>query len=304
MELRRKHVVFLLVAFFAIGCTDITDPPPLVDEKPSFIVNGILDGNAHANAGGFLIDRDGDGQPNPFTEGACSGSLIAPTVFLTAAHCLGGPPPSVRKRWVGFDQGIFNPNLTFIPVTAIHRHPDFVPGSGLGNDMGVMLLEFAPSGIAPVSLPKRGLLGRMAKRDILGDQNFVVVGYGVTLIQGPGSFCIPLPAPFPACFYFDGRRRSATVSFVALDPVELLLDQNPDNGNGGACLGDSGAPVFLGDTDLVVGVTVRISGLSSGTCQGTSFNTRLDTKSARKFLKAFLDDDDDDDDDDDEKGGG
>ena len=47
------------------------------------ITNGTLDGNRHPEVGALLA-------PVAYSDGtwaACSGTLIAPTVFLTAAHC-------------------------------------------------------------------------------------------------------------------------------------------------------------------------------------------------------------------------
>ena len=47
------------------------------------ITNGAPDGNRHPNAGGLV-------SPTQYSDGTwlyCSGTLVSPTVFLTAAHC-------------------------------------------------------------------------------------------------------------------------------------------------------------------------------------------------------------------------
>ena len=45
---------------------------------------GESDGDAHANVGALLIRLPGENLK------ICSGTLVAPTVFLTAAHCFFG----------------------------------------------------------------------------------------------------------------------------------------------------------------------------------------------------------------------
>ena len=47
------------------------------------ITYGAPDGNRHPNVGALLA-------PTPYSDGTwatCTGTLIAPTIFLTAAHC-------------------------------------------------------------------------------------------------------------------------------------------------------------------------------------------------------------------------
>ncbi|MDP8911372.1 MAG: trypsin-like serine protease, partial [Actinomycetota bacterium] len=49
----------------------------------SAITYGQPDGNRHPNVGAMVADWRKNGHLELF----CSGSLISPTVFLTAAHC-------------------------------------------------------------------------------------------------------------------------------------------------------------------------------------------------------------------------
>src|SRR5437763_12318115 len=52
------------------------------------ITHGTADGNGHPNVGGLVADQ-------AYSDGTwiyCSGTLISPTVFLTAAHCAEASP--------------------------------------------------------------------------------------------------------------------------------------------------------------------------------------------------------------------
>jgi len=58
------------------------------------ITFGEPDGNRHPNVGAMLVNFGGDDIP------FCSGSLIAPDVFLTAAHCIVGAEQIAEEEGV------------------------------------------------------------------------------------------------------------------------------------------------------------------------------------------------------------
>lgn len=62
------------------------------------------------------------------------------------------------------------------------------------------------------------------------------------------------------------------------------MSQNPATGDGGACFGDSGGPNFLGTTDVIAAITVS----GDSVCRATNVTYRLDTESARNFLKNYV----------------
>ena len=67
--------------------------------------------------------------------------------------------------------------------------------------------------------------------------------------------------------------------------MQLSSEMNPSTGNGGTRYGDSGGPHFLGDTDMVVSLTVT----GDAWCRATDVTYRLDTDSARSYLSQFVD---------------
>ena len=99
------------------------------------IVNGTPDGTAHPYVG---ITASGDR--------LCSGTLISPTVFVTAGHCTAAFAATGEPTFVAFDLA----SGESVHVTGTpHTMPGFfdvppqgvgLPGS-LGNDLGVIVLE-------------------------------------------------------------------------------------------------------------------------------------------------------------------
>src|SRR4030095_3495253 len=69
------------------------------------ITFGREDGTGHPNVGGLVAEWRQAGQKDLL----CSGTLIAPTVYLTAAHCTAFLESlGIRDVWVTFDP-VFDP---------------------------------------------------------------------------------------------------------------------------------------------------------------------------------------------------
>jgi secreted trypsin-like serine protease len=238
----------------------------LLATPASSIVFGELDGNRHPNVGALVADF-GEGK-----EILCSGTLIAPRVFLTAGHCtaflefLG-----IEDVWVTFDPDV-DAASPFIHGT-YQTHPDF-GFSGQGgrsdpHDIAVVVLDSAPAGVTPATLPTRNQLEGVD----LKSARFVAVGYGTVREAKEKG---------PHTLLFDGQRRFAEQSANSLTKSWLNLSMNPSTGNGGTCFGDSGGPHFLGAT--VVSLTVT----GDRFCRSTDTTYRTDTDSARAFLDDFV----------------
>jgi secreted trypsin-like serine protease len=235
------------------------------------IVNGQLDGGLHPSTGALIAEYHQPGVKDVL----CTGSLIAPKVFLTAGHCTAFLSSiGISDVWVSFDPQI----TTSSPL--IHGHyvtsPDYgysgQGGSSDPHDIAVVLLDSAAP-VAPVQLPTAGLLDRTD----LKSQTFTAVGYGTVRTDNSGG---------PHAFFFDSTRRYALQSFRSLEKAWLNLSENPSTGSGGTCYGDSGGPHFLDGATSTLQVAITITGDTA--CRATDHTYRLDTASARAFLGQFV----------------
>jgi secreted trypsin-like serine protease len=70
------------------------------------------------------------------------------------------------------------------------------------------------------------------------------------------------------------------------DEQSAKFSNNPGagNGEGGTCYGDSGGPIFHGNTNVIGAITSW--GITP--CIGVDYNFRMDTKLAQDFVKPFL----------------
>jgi Trypsin len=220
------------------------------------VTGGNLDGSAHPAVGLLLADRGNGPVPD------CSGALVAPTVFLTAAHCVVDLPSA--RVWVTFDSRYVPGTSTLLAGTA-HGDTQYGHDSADLHDVAVVVLDQPVQGITPMTLPAAGALD--AQR--LKSATFTNVGYGYYARQTGGG---------QPQFLYDGYRRVSTSTFDSLTATLVHLAEKP----GGVCYGDSGGPRLLGSTI----VAVTSSGATS--CAGPSISYRVDTPSARAFLAPFV----------------
>jgi hypothetical protein len=157
-----------------------------------------------------------------------------------------------------------------------HVNPNAWHDSADAEDFAVIVLDERVDDITPATLPTAGLLDEMKAAKELKGESFVAVGYGTVRNDKTGG-------PHP--LYWEGYRRFATGTYNALTKGWLKISMNPATDDGGTCYGDSGGPHFLGDTGMVVSLTVT----GDTNCRATDITYRLDIKSARAYLEQFVD---------------
>jgi V8-like Glu-specific endopeptidase len=225
------------------------------------ITNGTADGNRHPNVGGLVA-------PTQYSDGTwiyCSGTLISPTVFLTAAHCGEGESDRVR---VTFDTAYQAGDKVY--TGTFHADPAYNQSQSDPHDIAVVVLDKAVNGISPAKLPAAGSLSGLS-----GSQQFTSVGYGAyEVTNGPGGHQ----------YLYNDVRMVATGTLNSINKAWLRISMNPSTGNGGTCYGDSGGPNFLGSSNIVAAITIT----GDAVCRSTNVDYRLDTESARAFLSQYV----------------
>ena len=200
----------------------------------------LLSTPAHAIVGGGAPSAEGVGRSVVTIVGSrgnfCTGALIAPTLVLTAAHCV---QPGAEYKIVDYGAGR-QPQLQDVKSVAVH--PGFNMQAMLAHrataDVALLQLETPAKGKAPATLGTPNI-------PIMVGSRFTIAGIGVT-VRGDGKSGGTIRV---AGLIATGK--PGTLQIRLVDPV----GQGTRDGLG-ACTGDSGAPVFEDKPDgpVIIGV--------------------------------------------------
>jgi V8-like Glu-specific endopeptidase len=243
------------------------------------ITDGELDGDEHPHV--VLLIMDVGGEPM----WRCSATLLSPTVVLTAGHCTSNYPDEPFTGMRVFTESDVQNGDNNYPygggpncVEAVYweAHPDYEAGPWFAHDVGVVILEEPIYLDEYGELPELDQLDALKKRRGLQDTTFTAVGYGLQRIN-------------PVFVESERIRMYAEPHLIQINvpgfvgDYSLLLSNN--HSTGGTCFGDSGGPNFLGDSNIVAGVT---SFGINGNCAGTGGVFRMDRQDVLDFVQPFL----------------
>jgi V8-like Glu-specific endopeptidase len=266
-----KRTLFAIVLVFVLAFSLVG--------RVSAITDGVPDGNGHPYVGLMVAD---DASGNPLWR--CTGTLVAPTIFLTAGHCTEAPAvratiwfeSDIQSNWqaLGYPYG----GSTSVDGT-VYTHPLFDASAFFIHDLGVVVLDTPVTSLGYAALPQLNVLNKYKTQRGLNKLTFTSVGYGQQKAYPDASA------------WKEDAEKVRMVAYPKLiqigvpgngDDFAILLSNNAHTG--GTCFGDSGGPNFIGNTNVIGGVTSY--GVNS-TCGGTGGVYRVDTKDDLDWLATF-----------------
>jgi len=232
----------------------------------------------------------------------CSGSLLSPTVFLTAGHCTDAPAASARVYFQQNAGANYDPATQVDPVSG---YPESCAAGTLGtlcatsdeiydygfdnfagfpntHDAGIVVLDQPISMAQYGSLAAVGALADLGTARGLKDVTFLASGYGLSLRSAANS------AVGNVSFRsrLMGYGKLVNLNSAQNDGYNLQTMGNGD-GRGGTCSGDSGGPIFYpADSNTIVAVTSF--GLNS-LCRGVDFSYRVDRAEVQDWIASVTD---------------
>lgn len=238
LSLRTTSRAILMFILLGMASAALRGVPPRRIEKSANASSRVINGNPTAR-GAYPYFVQGEG---------CGGSLVAPDVVLTAAHCNGAFVKSVIVGSNEYDFVSRGAERRFV-LSKMVVHPKFDYGS-MEHDFGMFKIQAVTnSNLIPVVLNEDSKIPE-------DDQLLTVVGFGMTsmddLSYGEMSEVL-MEGQVPA---MSAEQCDALLQeFAGVDVVneDTMLCAGDEMGWTDSCYGDSGGPL-LDENGVQVGV--------------------------------------------------
>lgn len=244
------------------------------------ITFGEPDGDDHPYVGTLVFRQNGIGWYS------CSGTLISPTVMLTAGHCTEEAGNVNDITYVRFTEdategmGDYGSiiewlNAEWILASEVIPHPEYDDFSQFPQtfDVGLVILSEPVYIDSYGVLPTEGFLEEVSSERGNSTNWWTAVGYGLQGILNP--------------FYQnDYARFKTTTRLVELKSTgngpgaSAKFTNNPGGGTGGTCFGDSGGPIFYQNTPIIGAIV----SWGNTPCIGVDYHFRIDTELSLEFI--------------------
>jgi hypothetical protein len=253
---------------------------------------GELDGEDHPYVG-LMVAADLDAEGEFLGGWRCSGTLISPTVYVTAGHCTDGLTPGEDLVFVWTESDLepdpsvygypfdFDGEGTSVTGTA-YTHPLYVPSAFFLYDLGVVVLDEAIDVDRYATLTDEGAIDEIGH----GRKTAVVTAVGYGLQGAKRNDFSDDKTRFQADLFVVNTNGVGGIGGIKLPsdlPPTNSMIVSGDSKHGGTCFGDSGGPALIGDTI----VAVNSFGLNAN-CAGIGGMFRIDRDVELDWIRGFL----------------